>query len=200
MTSPFGKFDSAPQDEGTAWPAPQPAPAGYAPSSVPAYAASSAAAHIDGVGADIANLLVPGEPVLASISLKKGDLTITPKRILIQQRDSSLGNDKATWVIQRQHSVSMVWAKAVDSGVAFLATLLILGGLGAGWSSQGGNDGFVFVALVMILAGVLGFVLAMRAAIAVDAGSARASLRVETSERTRAAAFFAAATALMADV
>lgn len=196
MTSPFGKFEVPSDGSDSAW-STSPPPAGYAPSTVPAYATSPTGAHVDGIGSDIADLLIPGEPVLASISLKKGDLTITPKRILIQQRDGSIGAAKATWVIQRQQSVSMVWAKALDSGVAGLATIFILVGLVAGFS---GGDVELVVGIGSVGIGILGFILAMRAAIAVDAGSARATVRVETAERARAARFFAAATALMTDL
>lgn len=158
------------------------------------------------VPASLYVFLLTGERIAASVSLKRGDVVVTDRRVLIEKRDLELFDSR---VAARAHYAVRLGAVA-NVGLAQAtntvrqvtgAFLLLVGVLAAllGGSRQMVDPSIVGVGILVAVIGLIAILSAKTMALLVDKGSNSAvGIRVDRSERARAKAFFGQAAPVLA--
>lgn len=152
------------------------------------------AGYIDGIGDYLRLLLQADERVVASISLRGGDVAVTGERILVQSRNENLVSTRATYSIRRSAAVSVALASVTYQMRILLGFGLMAAGIFAASSAGrvgGPSDSVALTTgLVCIIFGLILALTSRSIALLVDAGPDRVAIRVRSAERARADQFF----------
>ncbi len=150
--------------------------------------------HIDGMGDYLRLLLQADERVVASISLKGGDVAVTDERILVQSRTENLVSTRATYAIRRSSAVSVALASVTYQMRILVGFGLMASGLyAASTAGQVGGPSEPVALTAGLICIVFGLILALTSrsvALLFDAGPDRVAVRVRSTERARVDRFF----------